>query len=39
MAFKYMAIDYILKPPSTKAIIEAVEKAKLVEFKGSPNQI
>ena len=37
-AFKYSAIDYILKPPSPQAIIEAVEKAKLVEFKGSTGQ-
>ncbi len=38
MAFKYMAIDYILKPPSPQAIIEAVEKAKIVEFKGNTSQ-
>jgi len=37
-AFKYSAIDYILKPPSPQAIIEAVEKAKLVEFKGVASQ-
>lgn len=37
-AFKYSAIDYILKPPSPQAIINAVEKAKLVEFKGSAGQ-
>jgi two-component system, LytTR family, response regulator len=37
-AFKYSAIDYILKPPSPQAIIEAVEKARLVEFKGNTSQ-
>lgn len=37
-AFKYSAIDYILKPPSPQGIIEAVDKAKLVEFKGSTSQ-
>jgi two-component system, LytTR family, response regulator len=37
-AFKYSAIDYILKPPSPQSIIEAVEKAKLIEFKNSASQ-
>jgi len=37
-AFKYSAIDYILKPPSPQSIIDAVEKAKQVEFRGSSSQ-
>src|SRR3569623_1041360 len=37
-AFRYMAIDYILKPPSPQAIIDAVEKAKQVEFKSNASQ-
>ena len=37
-AFKYSAIDYILKPPSPQAIIEAVEKANLLEFKSAASQ-
>ena len=34
-AFKYSAVDYILKPPSPQTLIEAVEKAKKIEFAGN----
>ena len=37
-AFKYSAIDYILKPPSPQDIIDAVEKARHTEFRGSKSQ-
>lgn len=37
-AFKYSAIDYILKPPSPQDIITAVEKAKSVAFAENPGQ-
>lgn len=37
-AFKYSAIDYILKPASPQAILEAVEKAKQIEFRNYSNQ-
>ncbi len=37
-AFKYSAIDYILKPPSPQSLIEAVEKAKQIEFRNDGGQ-
>lgn len=37
-AFRYSAIDYILKPASPQAILEAVEKAEQVEFRNNANQ-
>ena len=36
-AFKYSTVDYILKPASAQQLIEAVEKAKKIEF--SDNKI
>lgn len=37
-AFRYSAVDYILKPASPQSIIEAVEKAKQVEFRNYNDQ-
>ncbi len=37
-AFRYSAVDYILKPPAPQALIEAVEKARNIQFKTSGSQ-
>ena len=37
-AFKYSAIDYILKPPSPLTLRDAVEKAQQIEFRQESSQ-